>query len=183
MMQPLPFLATLLLLACQPQPEEAITMESDQPKAETLATRDIDATLDRDRVTVTFAVPKAVPEAAPGKTERLGLYLEGIDAEGSGVYFEVYAELPEGAAASPDSPHYVGTLSSFGPKGEKGTTVGYDVTRLVRDLQAKGRWDGELALTFVRRGLEPPPGQPEIESAPGKPVKVKRVRLVRESSG
>lgn len=179
MTHPLPVLATLLLLACHPQPDEA-TMDSDQPAAEALATRDLDATLDRDRVTVTFAVPKAMPEAVPGKTERIGLYLEGIDAEGAGVYFEVYADLAEGATPSPDSPNYLGTLSSFGPKGEKGTTVGYDVTNLVHTLEAQGRWDGELSLTFVRRGLQPPPGRPALETAPGKPVKIKRVRLVRE---
>lgn len=180
MPQPVPFLATLFLLACQPQPEEATTMESDHPTAQALAAHDLEATLDRDRVTVSFAVPTALPEAAPGKAERLGLVLEGIDAEHTGVYFEVYAELPEGAAASPDSPLYLGTLASFGPKGKEGTTVSYDVTQLVHRLEAEGRWDGDLSLTFVRRGLQPAPGQPALETAPGKPVKIKRVRLVRE---
>jgi len=100
----------------------------------------------------------------------------------SGAFFEVYANLPRGAKPDPASPYYLGTLSAFGPKGGAGATVGYDIGKLVRALESEGRWDGDLTLTFLRRGLEPPAGQPGLRTAPKETpaMRVKRVRVVRE---
>jgi hypothetical protein len=103
----------------------------------------------------------------------------------TGTFFEVYANLPPGAQPKPEGAHYLGTLSSYGPKGGAGTTVGYDVTNLVRTLEAEGAWNGRLTLTFVRRGLLPPPGQQKPELRPRIPeapavTRIRQMRIVRE---
>ncbi|HEX6901129.1 MAG TPA: hypothetical protein VF789_15500 [Thermoanaerobaculia bacterium] len=168
-----PLLLTALILACapgqadrdRPAPESAaMTSESPAP-GEVLATRDKPVTLG-ERTTVEIEMPAASLESMGGG-ERLGLYIEGLDLGKTGAYFDVYAN------SQP-----VGTLSSFGPAGAK---VGYDITGLVRKLEAEGKWKGGLELTFVRRGLEPPKGQPRMETAPeGPPACFQRIRILRE---
>lgn len=165
-----PLLLTALFLACapgnadRPAPEAAMTSEAPAP-GEVLASRDQPVTLG-ERTTVEIEMPAALPESVGG--ERLGLYIEGLDLGKTGAYFDVYANT-----------HHVGTLSSFGPAGAK---VGYDITDLVRKLEGEGRWKGDLQLTFVRRGLEPPAGQPRMETVPedGPPARFQRIRVVRE---
>jgi hypothetical protein len=152
---------------------------------EVLAVRNLDMTLDQERTTVTVEMPAAVRDAAGNEGRKLGLYLEGVEWGRTGTFFEVYANLPEGAAPKPEGPHYLGTLSSYGPKGGAGTTVGYDITHLVRTLESEGTWNGRLALTFVHRGLLPPPGQQKPELRPRIPeapavTRVRRVKIVRE---
>lgn len=166
-----PLLLTALVLACAPgnadrpaQESAAMTSET-PPPGEVLATRDKPVTLG-ERTTVEVEMPPASLESVGGG-ERLGLYIEGLDLGKTGAYFEVYA-----------GSHLVGTLSSFGPAGAR---VGYDITGLVRKLEEKGRWTGDLKLTFVRRGLEPPAGQPRMETAPeGPPARFQRIRVIRE---
>jgi hypothetical protein len=175
---PVAFLTVLFLIACAP--EEPSAMESNKQTAagEVLAARNTPITLKEERTTISMEVPPAMPESVGGEGERLGLYLEGLEMEKAGVYFDVYANLPAGAKPDPASPYYVGALSSFGPKGAK---VGFDVTKLVEKLNAEGRWTGDLKLTFVRRGLEPAPGEPQLEVIEEAPtVRIQRVRIVRE---
>ncbi|HEY9420846.1 MAG TPA: hypothetical protein VIW92_05500, partial [Thermoanaerobaculia bacterium] len=141
-----PLLLTALLIACAPgqadrPARESAAMNSETPPpGEVLATRDAPVILEKDRTTVEIEMPPALPESIGG--DRLGLYIEGLDLGKTGAYFDVYA-----------NSHHVGTLSSFGPAGAK---VGYDITGLVRTLEETGNWKGNLQLTFVRRGLEPP---------------------------
>jgi hypothetical protein len=174
---PAALLMFFLLPACGPGSAERTSPEPSS-NVEELAHQNLDMTLDKERTTVEVQVPRALPEAA-GK--KLGLYLEGVEFGRPGVYFEVYADLPPGAEPKPEGTHYLGTLSSYGPKGGE-TTAGFDVTRLVRELEAQGHWNGKLSLTFVRRGLLPPPGQPKVESGTKKvpPVRVKRLKIIRE---
>lgn len=190
-------LPVLFLLACRPgtaerpAASEAPAMsasEAPPPKSskpQVLSTSDREITLDKERTTVAIKVPVALPESLgnEGKSEgkRLGLYLDGVEGR-SGAFYEVYANLPRGAKPDPASPYYLGTLSVFGPKGGAGATVGYDIGQLVRALESEGRWDGDLTLTFLRRGLEPPAGQPGLRTAPKETpaMRVKRVRVVRE---
>ena len=108
---------------------------------EILARRDVDLSLEKDRATLAVDLP-ALPEG-----KRLGLYLDGVDL-GRGGYYEVYANLPPGTEPQPSGPRYLGTLSSFGPKGGE-SRVGYDLSRLI----SAGGWSGKLTLTFVRKGL------------------------------
>jgi hypothetical protein len=186
-------LSVLFLLACRPGTAErpaasaAPAMSASEapppksPQPQVLATSDREITLDQERTTVAVKVPVALPESLGSEGKRLGLYLDGV-AGRSGAFFEVYANLPRGAKPDPASPYYLGTLSAFGPKGGAGATVGYDIGKLVRALESEGRWDGDLTLTFLRRGLEPPAGQPSPRTAPKETpaMRVKRVRIVRE---
>ena len=190
-------LPILFLLACRPgtaerpAASEAPAMSASEApppqssKPQVLSTSDREITLDKERTTVAVKVPVALPESlgSKGQSEgkRLGLYLDGVEGR-SGAFFEVYANLPRGAKPDPASPYYLGTLSAFGPRGGAGATVGYDIGKLVRALESEGRWDGDLTLTSLRRGLEPPAGQPGLRTAPKNTpaVRVKRVRVVRE---
>jgi hypothetical protein len=152
---------------------------------EVLAVRNLDMTLNQERTTVTVEMPAALRDAAGSDGRKLGLYLEGVEWGRTGTFFEVYANLPPGAEPKPEGAHYLGTLSSYGPKGGAGTTVGYDITILVRTLEAEGKWNGRMTLTFIRRGLLPPPGQEKPELRPRIPesldvTRVRRVRIVRE---
>ena len=186
-------LPILFLLACRPGTAERpaasgapamSASEAPPPKSskpQVLSTSDREITLDKERTTVAVKVPVALPESLGSEGGRLGLYLDGVEGR-SGAFFEVYANLPRGAKPDPASPYYLGTLSAFGPKGGAGATVGYDIGKLVRALESEGRWDGDLTLTFLRRGLEPPAGQPGLRTAPKETpaMRVKRVRIVRE---
>jgi hypothetical protein len=180
---PATFLTVFFLIACAPgradrAAEEPSAMKSENRAGEVLAARNTPITLDKESTTVSMEVPPALPEAAGEEGGRLGLYLEGLEMEKAGVYFDVYANLPGGRKPDPASPYYVGALSSFGPKGAK---VGFDVTKLVEKLEAEGRWTGDLKLTFIRRGLEAPAGGPGFESVQEvPPVRIQRVRIVRE---
>lgn len=181
---PVILLTSLFLIACTPgnadraagerSAMKSETRASSPPAGEVLAARNIPINLTKERTTVSMEVP----ESLGGEGGRLGLYLEGLEMEKAGVYFDVYANLPTGAKPDSTSPYYVGVLSSFGPAGAK---VGFDVTKLVGKLEAEGRWTKDLKLTFVRRGLEPPAGGAGLESVPDvPPVKIQRVRIVRE---
>jgi tyrosinase len=178
------FLTILFLIACAPgradraaEEPSAMKPENRAAAGEVLAARNTPITLKEERTTISMEVPPAMPESVGGEGERLGLYLEGLEMEKAGVYFDVYANLPAGAKPDPASPYYVGALSSFGPRGAK---VGFDVTKLVEKLEAEGRWTEDLRLTFVRRGLEPAPGE-RLETVEGAPaVRIQRVRIVRE---
>ena len=172
-MTPSVLLAALLVTACAPGKADRPAQES--PGMETLSSQEVPVTLDRERTTLEIEM-QASPPNPRGGGQRLGLYLEGVEASRPGAYFEVYAGLPPGAEPKPEGPYYLGTLSVFGPSAE--AKVGYDITELARKLQADGRWDGNLTLTFVRRGFEAPRGGPPPE---GPPVKFSRVRIVRES--
>jgi hypothetical protein len=173
-------LTMFLLPACRPGTAAMPSPPAQKnPRAATeiLASRDLDLPLDRERATVAVDVPGGLPEA---RGKRLGLSLDGVDLGRAGVYYEVYANLPPGAELRPAGPHYLGTLSSFGPKGGGSTGVSLDLTNLVRALAAEGSWSGRLTLTFVRTGLLPPPGRPQVGTAPKAVPRLKRVRIVRE---
>lgn len=191
-------LSTCLLIACAPAdrtaekpsgmtpgnsstPAPAGTPEGGTTPGEILSSRDAPVTLEEERTTVAIEVPAARPEAVSRAGDRLGLYVEGVQFGRPGVFFEVYANLPGQAAADPSGPHFVGTLSSFGPAGAE-TKAGFDITPLAKKLEDQGRWQGEMTLTFVRRGLEPAAGQPALEAVPddAPPVRFRRIRIVRE---
>jgi len=114
----------------------------DPPGSQVLARRALDFPLQGERASLDLDLPRTLP-AGKG---RLGLYLDGVDL-GRGAYWEVYANLPAGTEPRPEGPHYLGTLTSFGPKGGE-SRVGYDLSKL-----AGAGWSGKLTLTFVRKGL------------------------------
>ena len=170
-------LAILLLPACRPL----------QAAAEVLAVRNLDVTLNQTRTTVTVEMPAALRETSGTAGKKLRLDLEGIEWGRTGSSFEVYANLPPGAEPKPEGAHYLGTLSANAPQGGAGTgtAVSYDITSLVRTLEAEGAWNGQVTLTFVRRSVLPPPGQEKPELRPRIPespavTRVRRVKIVRE---
>src|SRR3954452_11511435 len=102
--------------------------------AEVLAVRSLEMTLNQERTTVTVEMP------AGSGGKKLSLYLEGVEWGRTGTFFEIYANLPAGAEPKPEGVNYLGTLSPHGPQGGDDTSVGYDVTNLVRTLEAAGKW-------------------------------------------
>jgi hypothetical protein len=118
------------------------------------------------------------------------LLLEGIAAKRDpDVNYSIFLNLPEGAAPDPAGPCYVGRLSFFGRvEGEggagadpdRGERQAYDVTALVRDQLAAGRWPAEgPSVTLVPAGLVLPGGGRDTGSGDAGAT-VARVRLVSE---
>jgi hypothetical protein len=131
---------------------------------------------------------------------RVLLTLEGIHAdEPPSEIYEVYINLPEGQEPDPRSDYYVGNLEFFGhfgqshahgsqaapAQGQPSLKRGFDITRQVQALQARGAWQGgQPEVTFVRAQLLPPVGAtpPPAALAPAPadaivPVKIDRVSI------
>jgi hypothetical protein len=101
---------------------------------------------------------RAQIEAAVGSSSKtiLRLTVEGVQYDTSDVHYEVYVDLPEGAAPDYKSAHFVGMLAPFlhQLEHENPYTVRFDITRNVRELMSSKLWnDAELSVTFVMRGL------------------------------
>lgn len=123
----------------------------------------------------------------------LVLSVEGIEFDKiPGVVYEVYANLPEGALPDSQGPHYVGNLAFFGlgghggahaahaPQAPEGRSHRFAFTNVVRSLKQKGAWNDEsLQVTFVERGLEPPPGKAPL-ARPGVKCTVRQIAVIRE---
>ena len=151
-------------------------------------------TRERTRVTVP-GIPVDVPETGGEQEERLTLSIEGIKFGRPGVFYEVYANLPQNAQPNPSGPHYIGNLAVFGQledgqsahAGHGGAdkslknnaTLTYEITALIERLRGQQGFRGNLELHFVPRGLET--NRPVAESA-GEPreVRFERVRIIRE---
>jgi tyrosinase len=96
---------------------------------------------------------------ADAEPRRVYLNIEDIEAEANpGTIYGVYVNLPEDAEPDVEDAHYVGNVSFFGiersnePRGDEhahGLRVAMEITDLVRDLRASGRWDDQqLQVTF-----------------------------------
>lgn len=205
--------AVLLLLACTACGATAPAPGKDDPRGSSyegsesfenptmiLASYEVPVTLEGERTAVEIDAPPHLPrlmarwiEGAAGETEppRIGLVLHGVQAPRTGTYHDLYAGLSAGARPDPESPYYLGTISSFGPEGAR-TELAFDLTDVVERLAGEDRWGEELLLTFVRRGLEPPANpaergaldsDPVPEPPPGSeppPVEIEMIRIVRE---
>jgi hypothetical protein len=124
------------------------------------------------------------------------LSVEDIEMERHpGVIYAIYLNLPGAGPDTPqDSAHMAGFLSFFGvshsrlePRGGHASPRReFDVTGVVKRLQAGGRWDPQtVTVTFVPVGLEPPEGytgepQPVTGAAEGAHVRLGRVALTAE---
>jgi hypothetical protein len=146
----------------------------------------------RGRTAVALKIPVVGVEKA-GK--RLTLVIEGIKFGRAGVYYEVYANLPEGTPPDPKGPNYVGNLAVFGQLADgtsahahagankslsEDATLAYDVTNLVKGLRAQPGFKGDLKLDFVPKGLVSNRAGTEAAVVPKHEVRVGRVKLVRE---
>jgi tyrosinase len=153
----------------------------------------VSARLRGQRSTVAVSLPAAEPEAVGDEGRPWTLVIEGLKFGRPGIFYEVYANLPQGATPDPKGPNYVGNVAFFGQlengeaahQGEKGlhgdATLSYDITELLGRLRGQAGFTGNLTLHFEPRGLEAPPGQAQIESVPSnREVRFERVKIIRE---
>jgi tyrosinase len=117
-------------------------------------------------------------------------YLNVEDVEGDenpGLLYGVYVNLPEGEQASPDSPHYAGSISFFGIESTAPDDSGeeaehplryvFDITDTVEELTRRERWNpAELQVRFLPVGIDP---DAPLDFEPP-PVRVGRVSLFIE---
>lgn len=187
----------------QPQPEAIGTTESlpsapfTDDRQEILVEKKVSARLAGKGADVAFSIPVAETEAIGDEDGRTTLVLEGIRFGRPGIYYEVYAGLPAGQTATPESPYYVGNVAIFGQledgsdahagheAGAKslsgGATLSYDITDLVARLRGREGFSGDMALHFEPRGLEMPEDQPGLEAIPAaREVRIETVKIVRE---
>jgi tyrosinase len=149
--------------------------------------------LTRTRASVSIQVPAAEPEAVGDENRRLALIIEGIKFGRPGVYYEVYANLPQGTQPNPSSPHYVGNIAVFGQldggrsahaghargRGQQeDAALAFEVTELIERLRGQPGFTGNLTLQFVPRGMEG--GQARSGAGPVREVRFERIKLVRE---
>ena len=135
----------------------------------------------------------AIDDAAP---DRISLDVEGIETERNpGIVYQLFLNAPESTAAADSTQqteNFVGHVSFFGAnhtmeddaghQGPPGPRHTYDVTGLVHQLQAQGRWDpNHVTVTFVPLGLLPPVSEAATRGVaePAPPVSQSPVRIAR----
>jgi tyrosinase len=105
----------------------------------------------------------------------------GLKAEGT---YAVYVNMPEGGTPDQHQDLFAGLVPMFGvaeaTRGDNnrpgdGLTFSLDVTDVVRRLQARGNWTGEVRVTFVPEGM--PVAAERIAAAVTEPIKIGRVSL------
>jgi hypothetical protein len=133
--------------------------------------------LSGDPVRVSVPLPEPAAEQLTAMIERrvnskIILQLDDIQYEKpDGIYYEVYVNPTAGEKLDIHNPGYVGTLSFFGlkphsmpghtPPAANNPFAEYDISKLVRDLTARGSWNTkEMSVTLVPRGLVGGDGEP-----------------------
>jgi tyrosinase len=83
------------------------------------------------------------------------------------VVYQIYLALPQGVAPKPDGPHYVGSLNFFNattggadPARPDSRFYSFDVTDLLKTLQASKSLDGAVTVTIV------PADTPRVSAKP-----------------
>jgi tyrosinase len=102
----------------------------------------------------------AVPLALPANQRNLYLVLGGIELQGDPgtTGYEVYLDLPEGAKAASDDPHYVGTLNFFGVpashdhQAENDHDVAFNITGVLQKLQQNRSLSEQPTVTLTPVG-------------------------------
>ncbi len=94
---------------------------------------------------------------------KLRLALEGVTMLRPGVTYQVYLDLPPGAATDASSPHFLGHLALFAEPGQNEMTRTFDIADKVDALRRAGAWDDDE----VRVTLVPAASREELAKAPG----------------
>jgi tyrosinase len=168
-----------------------LTAEPENPP-ELVGASDSAVALRGDTARITFGISAAQgPVAGPTSPgSRAYLRLEDVTAPApAGVTYGVYLNVPDDDPATDDA-HYVGVAAFFGveetlnPDNEHGgMRLAFDITDLYNRLNAEGRWQDQVSVTFVPRYVEPPETPVEMPSdeiaAPQQPgnVRVGRVSV------
>jgi tyrosinase len=138
------------------------------------------------RVTVSQPVGPAALRAA-GEPPEVHLNIEnvaGLEAEGT---YAVYINMPEDAKPEEHQDLLAGLLPMFGvPEATRGDnnrpggglTFSLDVTDVVRRLESRGEWTGDVRVTFVPEGM--PVADNRRAAAPPEPITVGRVSVYYE---
>jgi len=148
-----------------------------------------------DPVTSTLDMPAggaALVDSTAGGEKPLVLHVGEVsfDAQPE-LYYEIYLNLPPGAAPDPEGPHFVGNLPFFGLGGHAAEGEGhaaleaahaFDITRLVQALRQAGAFEGDPRVTFVRGRLKPPPEAAGalVETPKAVPVRIGRIAILTE---
>lgn len=115
--------------------------------------------------------------AGEARGSRVVLELIGVRFHQAPEPYEVYLNLPAGTVPRHDSPHYVGNIAVFGPRGAA-QSFQLDVSETVRALAARGAWDPQrVRVTLAPSSLELPPGVELPSTAPATRGSVERVTL------
>jgi tyrosinase len=97
--------------------------------------------------------------------------------EPTGVYYQVFVDLPADQTPTSHSIYYVGNLGLFLPKGA-GVTKRFELIPAIRALMDKKALDAsQLTITLVPRGLVSPDGKP-LPLQPGVQATIKQVSLI-----
>ena len=95
----------------------------------------------------------------------------------TGIYYEVYVDLPTNKEPAYKSIYYAGNLGFFLPKGS-GITKRFNLTESIRALMDQKAWNGnQLTITLVPRGAFGSDGQP-LPLKPGVQATIEKVSLV-----
>jgi hypothetical protein len=82
------------------------------------------------------------------------------------ITYQIYLGLPRGTAPTAESPHYVGSFNFFNAArpGQKADTrvQSFEVTSLVKTLQARKLLDDSAAVTLVPAGPPNPGAKPSV---------------------
>jgi hypothetical protein len=117
------------------------------------------------------SVTLAAPQGEPGLRERtlrsgeqLYLVLDRLRIEGDvETVYEVYFELPAGAAPARSDPHYVADFNFFDAQSGR-RSASFNITELVASLQAKGALRDSPVVTIVPNGRPVGAAKPSIAS-------------------
>ncbi len=99
--------------------------------------------------------------------------------EPTGVYYQVFADLPADQTPTYKSIYYVGNLGLFLPKGAE-VTKRFELIPAIRALMDQKAWDAsQLTITLVPRGLVNPDGTP-LPLQPGVQATIRKVSVVAQ---
>jgi len=121
---------------------------------------------------------------AAGEPPEVHVNIENVKSVDAAATYAVYLNLPEGASADDHQDLFIGLLPMFGvPEASRGDTdrpgdgltFSLDATDVVRRLEARGQWTGDVRVTFVPEGM--PIADARRAAAEPEPVTVGRVSL------
>lgn len=144
--------------AVTPQAAPPASPEAAEEAPEMLASHEKTEELTDTRSRVALTLPEAETELLrDGK--RLIAVVKDVRQVRVGAYYRVFLNLPEGAEADPEGPHYVGVISLFGTghgaHSPQASTFAFDITDNVRQLQEQNLWSGDVSLSFERANPQP----------------------------